>query len=107
VGEGVSVTGVHCEPATENENMASARSAASAGRKSTGHRDGHGHQHAVEDCALGQPPQSPDAGVPCLSPLQAASHDNEALRPVRARHAAARDAVAPIAHAADSAVLRI
>lgn len=107
VGEGASVSGVHCEAATESKSLASAMSAPSGGQKSTGQRDGHGHQHAVEDCALGQPPQSPYAGVPCLSPLHSASHDNEMLRPVRARHVAARDAVAPIAHAADSAVLRI
>lgn len=106
-GEGASMSGVHRAAATESGNLASAMSASSGDQRSTGHQDGHGHQHGVEDCALGQPPQSPDAGSPCLSPLHSASHDNQALRPVRPRQVAARDAVAPIAHAANSAVLRI
>ncbi|KUO14995.1 hypothetical protein [Streptomyces dysideae] len=73
----------------------------------TDHSDGHGHQHAGEDCALGQPSQGPDMAAPCLSPLHPVSDENEPLRPVAVRHAAPRDLVAPPAHAAASAVLRV
>jgi len=45
--------------------------------------------------------------VPCLTVLSSESDDHGVHRSVYARHAAARDIVAPIAHAADSAVLRI
>lgn len=71
-----------------------------------GHGDDHRPRHTVAECALGQPPQGPDVDVPCLSPL-APQGRNGALAPARARAAAGRDFVVPIAHAAESTVLRI
>jgi hypothetical protein len=73
-----------------------------------GHSGGHErHHHAGEDCTLGQPPQSPDIAVPCLSPLPSVSDSIVPLpRPLWVRHAPA-DGMAPPTHAAASAVLRI
>ncbi len=106
-GTGVSASGVHFEPTVEHEDVASATSAQPANGQPEGHHDGHGQQHAVEDCAMGQPPQGPDVTVPCLSPLSS-ENGNEVPGSVPARHATAtRDFVAPRTQAADSAVLRI
>ncbi|WP_142217807.1 hypothetical protein [Streptomyces sp. SLBN-118] len=104
--EGVSVSGTHFEPTVERENVASATSGHLANAQPKGHDDGHGHQHAVEDCALGQPPQGPAVAVPCLSPLGSEDGD-DVPGAVPARHAAVRDFAAPITQVADSAVLRI
>ena len=104
--DGVSVSGAHFEPAVEHESVASATSAQPANGQPEGHHDGHGQQHAVEDCALGQPPQGPDVAVPCPSPL-GSENGHEAPSSVSARHAAAQDCAAPITQPADSAVLRI
>ncbi|WP_055569246.1 hypothetical protein [Streptomyces atriruber] len=70
------------------------------------HRHDHPQSHTVEECALGQPPQGPDVDLPCLSPLGAA---RQAGAPVAAgaQRVAGRDFVVPIAHAADSTILRI
>ncbi|MEU6819584.1 hypothetical protein ABZ921_03070 [Streptomyces atriruber] len=70
------------------------------------HRHDHPQSHTVEECALGQPPQGPDVDLPCLSPLGAAW---QAVVPVPAgaQRVAGRDFVVPIAHAADSTILRI
>ncbi|MEU0680173.1 MULTISPECIES: DUF6153 family protein [Streptomyces] len=106
-GEGVSVSGAHFEPTTEHGNVASATSAQPAGEHPEGHHDGHGQQHADEDCALGQPPQGPAVAVPCLSPLSSENGDELLPGSVFTRQAAARDFTAPITPPADSAVLRI
>ncbi|WP_329341370.1 hypothetical protein OG252_35750 [Streptomyces sp. NBC_01352] len=109
--EGVAVSGVHFEPVAHSERVASATSAVSASQThdspSGDHHDGHGRHHAGGECALGQPPQGPGAGVPCLTPLSSQSDDDGLPRAANARHAAVRDVVAPIAHAAGSTILRI
>lgn len=105
---GVSSSGTYFEPTAEGESVASATVAQPAEERPADHHDGHGQQHTGEDCALGQPPQGPAVALPCLSPLHSETGDNGAApRPAHSRHSAARDAAAPIAHAADSAVLRI
>lgn len=110
-GEGAAVPDVHFEPIADRAKVASATSAVRASESPDtpldDHHDGHGQHHAGGECALGQPPQGPDVAVPCLSALSPESDDNGVHQSVYARHAAARDIVAPIAHAADSAVLRI
>lgn len=110
-GEGVAVSDAHFTPTVDHETVASATSALSPGEipldPSGGHHEGHGQHHAGGECALGQPSQGPGAGVPCLSGLSPASDDDGLSRPVHAHHAAARDFAAPVAHAAESAVLRI
>lgn len=106
-GEDAPVAGVHFEANPERQGVASATSALSEGEPSDGHHDGHGQRHAVGECALGQPPQGPVVAVPCLSPLSSASGEIGTPRPVYARYSEARDSLVPIAHAADSAVLRI
>lgn len=105
-GAGVSVSSVHFESTAENGNVASATLPLSADEQAGGHHDGHGEQHAVHECALGQPPHGPDLAVPCLSPLRSASDSGGMPRLAYPRHSAAQGAVAPIAHS-DSAVLRI
>ncbi|WP_369033373.1 hypothetical protein [Streptomyces adonidis] len=109
--EGAAVSGVRFEPIADREKVAIATSAvpvsAASDDPSGDHHDGHGQHHAGGECALGQSPQGPGVGVPCLSSLSSESDDNGLPRLVDARHAAARDLVAPTAHAADSAVLRI
>ncbi|MEU7581092.1 hypothetical protein AB0B50_26220 [Streptomyces sp. NPDC041068] len=70
-----------------------------------GHHHDH-RQHAVEECALGQPPQGPDVDTPCLSPLDSNRRDG-APALTGASHRAGRDFVVPIAHAADCTILRI
>ncbi|MFK4067207.1 hypothetical protein [Streptomyces sp. NPDC029674] len=77
-----------------------------AGEGPGGHRHDHPQQHTVAECALGQPPQGPAVDVPCLSPLGSRGWDG-APAPTRAHHVAGRDFVVPIAHAADSTILRI
>ena len=105
---GASVSGARFAPAVEGGNVASATWAQSADEQSADHHDGHGRHHTHADCALGQPPQGPAVAVPCLSPLSSESGDGAAVaRPVHARQSAAREAVAPITHSADSTVLRI
>lgn len=113
-GEGVTVSDVHFEPVADHEKVATVTSAVRPSETpdvpSDDHHDGHGQHHAGGECALGQPPQGPDLAAPCLSALSALStesDDNGVPRSVYAGHAAARDMVAPTAHAADSAVLRI
>ncbi|MEV0634501.1 DUF6153 family protein [Streptomyces sp. NPDC050619] len=95
-GEGIVVSDVSDGSASETPHDAS-----------DDHHGGHGQHHAGGECALGQPPQGPGVEVPCLSPLSPVGDDDGLRRLVHARHAAARDLVAPITHAADSAVLRI
>ncbi|NGO09032.1 hypothetical protein G5C60_15840 [Streptomyces sp. HC44] len=105
--KGVSASGVHFEPTAERENVASATSMQEAGEQPDGHHDGHGQQHAGEECVVGQPSQGPAMAVPCLSPLSSESGD-EAPGFAPARHTtAARDFATPRTQAADSAVLRI
>lgn len=110
-GAGAAVSDVHFEPIADREKVAIATSAVSASAApddpSDDHHDGHGQHHAGGECALGQPPQGSGVSVPCLSSLSSESDDNGLPQLVDARHAAARDFAAPIAHAADSAVLRI
>ncbi|KUN72578.1 hypothetical protein AQJ46_12170 [Streptomyces canus] len=110
-GEGATVSFVHFEPVADHEKVATATSAVRASERpdapSGDHHDGHGQHHAGGECALGQPPQGPGLAVPCLTVLSSESDDHGVHRSVYARQAAARDIVAPIAHAADSAVLRI
>lgn len=110
-GEGATVSDVHFEPVADHERVATATSAVRASETpdapSGDHHDGHGQHHAGGECALGQPPQGPDLAAPCLSALSTESMDDGVPQSVYAGHAAARDIVAPIAHAADSAVLRI
>ncbi|MFI1721937.1 hypothetical protein [Streptomyces sp. NPDC020489] len=110
-GEGAAVSDVHFEPVADREKVATATLAVRASERPDtplgDHHDGHGQHHAGGECALGQPPQGPDVAVPCLSALGPESVDNGVPQSVCAGHAAARDIVAPIAHAADSAVLRI
>lgn len=110
-GEGAVVSDVHFEPFAEREKVAIATSAVSPSAMtdapSDDHQDGHGQHHAGGECALGQPAQGPGVSVPCLSSLSSESGDDGLPQPAHARHAAARDFVAPAAHAADSAVLRI
>ncbi|MFI7316319.1 hypothetical protein [Streptomyces venezuelae] len=69
---------------------------------------GHGHPqaHTVEECALGQPPQGPGVGLPCLSPLDSAWRGDGPVSP-HARRVAGRDLLVPIAHAVDSTILRV
>ncbi|MEV0321070.1 hypothetical protein ACIBKX_17845 [Streptomyces sp. NPDC050658] len=71
-----------------------------------GHHQDHEQQHTVEECALGQPPQGPDVDMPCLSPLDSDQRAGASLL-TRAHAVAGRDFVVPIAHAADSTILRI
>ncbi len=110
-GEGASLSDVHFEPFADRERVANAMSAASVSMTpdapSGDHHDGHGQHHAGGECELGQPPQGPGVGVPCLSPLGSESDGSGLPQLVDARHAASRDFPAPTAHAADSAVLRI
>ncbi|MFE3037839.1 hypothetical protein ACFXKY_40060 [Streptomyces canus] len=88
--------------------MASATEAHPSDELPVGHHDGHGPQHTGEDCALGQPPQGPVVALPCLSPLHSEAGAGDVTpRQAHPRRSSARDTVAPIAHAADSAVLRI
>lgn len=110
--DGAAVSDVRFEPVADSESVASATSAVPASKVPDGppddhHDDGHGQHHVGGECALGQPPQGPAVGVPCLSPLGWESDDCGLARLVNARHAATRGFVAPMAHAADSAVLRI
>jgi hypothetical protein len=98
--------GVHDEPVAASESVATATSDGMAGQRPEGHHDGHGQQHAGEDCALGQPQQGPAVAVPCLSPLNPVSADG-APGSVSARRALAEGSTAPITHPANSAVLRI
>lgn len=70
-----------------------------------GPRHEHPQQHTVEECALGQPPQGPGVELPCLSPLDPRWQDGVSAS-VRAQRGAGRDVVLPIAHAADSTILR-
>ncbi|MEU6992138.1 hypothetical protein ABZ953_15940 [Streptomyces sp. NPDC046465] len=83
-----------------------ASDAPSAVEESGGPRHDHRQQHAVEECALSQPPQGPDVDMPCLSPLGPRWRDGAPASP-RAHRIAGRDFVVPIAHAADSTILRI
>ncbi|MFF1380265.1 hypothetical protein [Streptomyces sp. NPDC058308] len=71
-----------------------------------GPRHDHRQQHAVEECALSQPPQGPDVDMPCLSPLGSRWRGGAPV-PLGAHRIAGRDFVVPIAHAADSTILRI
>ncbi|MEU5112889.1 hypothetical protein AB0G64_15445 [Streptomyces longwoodensis] len=109
--EGVAVFDVHFEPVADHAKVASAtssvRTSGTPDAPLGDHHDGHGQHHAGGECALGQPPQGPDLAVPCLSALSTESVDNGVPQSVCAHHTAARAIVAPIAHAADSAVLRI
>ncbi|BBC35072.1 hypothetical protein SGFS_063660 [Streptomyces graminofaciens] len=110
--EGVAVSDVHFTPAVDREKVASATSAMLSGETphdpSGDRHEGHGQHHAGGECSLGQPPQAPGVGVPCLSPLSSASDGDDGLSQlVRAHYTAAQDVVAPVEHAADSAVLRI
>ncbi len=85
------------------------RSAAPDALPASGASGDHHHdhrQHTVEECALGQPPQGPDVDVPCLSPL-APERTDGAPALTRAPHLAGRDFVVPIAHAADTTILRV
>ncbi|MFD0554515.1 hypothetical protein ACFQ0X_39215 [Streptomyces rectiviolaceus] len=68
--------------------------------------DSHGQQHALDECGLGQPSQSPALGLPCLTSLSSAA---ETVVPplVHVRPSAVRGFVVPIPHAAESPVLRI
>ncbi|WP_306334059.1 hypothetical protein [Streptomyces sp. KL118A] len=70
------------------------------------HRHDHPPSHTVEECALGQPPQGPDVDLPCLSPLGAARQSGAPVA-AGAQRVAGRDFVVPIAHAADSTILRV
>lgn len=110
-GEGAAVADVHFEPIADRKKVAIATSAVSAGvtpdDPSDDHHDGHGQHHSGGECALGQPPQGPGVGVPCLSSPSPESDGNGLPRLVDVRHAVARDFAAPMAGAADSAVLRI
>ncbi|QES40085.1 hypothetical protein DEJ49_03020 [Streptomyces venezuelae] len=69
-----------------------------------GHR--HPPAHTVEECALGQPPQGPGVDLPCLSPLDSAWR-GDAPVPPHAQRFAGRDLPVPIAHAAESTILRV
>ncbi|MET8684752.1 hypothetical protein ABZV77_11100 [Streptomyces sp. NPDC004732] len=71
-----------------------------------GHSHDHPQSHTVEECALGQPPQGPDVDLPCLSPLGSAWLDGVPV-PAGAQRVAGRDFVVPIAHAADTTILRV
>ncbi|MEU6375229.1 hypothetical protein [Streptomyces sp. NPDC046909] len=105
---GVWAADAHFEPFADDTSVASATPAQPAHEEPADHHDGHGQQHTGEDCALGQPPQGPAVALPCLSPLHSDTGDDAgAPRPAHSRHSSARDAVAPITHAAHSAVLRI
>ncbi|ANP51072.1 hypothetical protein AVL59_16860 [Streptomyces griseochromogenes] len=104
---GVLASGTHFPAFVEGGSVASAASESSAGRQSESPHDGDGQQHAGEDCALGHPPQGPDLVVPCLSPLNSEGDEGRMPWSLPVSHSAARDLVAPMTHAADSAVLRI
>ncbi len=120
-GEGVAVVAVsaaHVTPTVDQEMVASATSALSPGGSphtpyapydpAGGDHEGHGQHHAGGECGLGQPPQGPGAGEPCVAALSPVSSDEDSLsRPAHAHHTAARDFATPAAHAADSAILRI
>ncbi|GLP70288.1 hypothetical protein TUSST3_69090 [Streptomyces sp. TUS-ST3] len=110
-GESVTVSDVRLELVADHEKVATATSAVRASETpdapSGDHHGGHGQHHAGGECELAQPPQGPDLAAPCPSALGPESDDNGVPQPVYAGHAAARDIVAPTAHAADSAVLRI
>ncbi|MEU5777921.1 hypothetical protein ABZ819_32065 [Streptomyces venezuelae] len=70
-------------------------------------RHDHPQAHTVEECALGQPPQVPGVDSPCPSPLDSAWRGDAPAPPSGARRVAGRDFVVPIAHAADSTILRV
>ncbi|MEU8956342.1 hypothetical protein AB0C93_18805 [Streptomyces sp. NPDC048518] len=72
-----------------------------------GPRHDHRQQHTVEECALSQPPQGPDVDLPCLSPLGSRWRPGAPASTHAAHRIAGRDFVVPIAHAADSTILRI
>lgn len=71
-----------------------------------GHRHDHGPAHTVEECALGQPQQGPEVGMPCLSPLSWVS-DAQACVMGQGPRSAVRASAVPIAQPADSAILRM
>lgn len=110
-GEGAVASRVHFEPIADREKVAIATSVVFASvtpdDPSYDHHDGHGQHHAGGECTLGQPPQGPGVGVPCLSPLSSESDGSGLPQLVDVRHATAPGFAAPTAHAADSAVLRI
>ncbi|WP_409235160.1 hypothetical protein [Streptomyces sp. PA5.6] len=71
-------------------------------------RHDHPPSHTVEECALGQPPQGPGVDLPCPSPLDSAWRDDvPAPASASAQRVAGRDFVVPIAHAADSTIIRV
>ncbi|MFF5359793.1 DUF6153 family protein [Streptomyces scabiei] len=105
-GKGVVAPGGHFEPTVKLEDVASATSRQSAG-ESQGHDDGHGQPHTGETCAVGQPSQGPAVAVPCLSPLNSESGDDEPGSAPARLATAARDSAVPRTQTADSAVLRI
>jgi hypothetical protein len=102
---GVSAPDVRFELAAESAGVASATHGVPMGGTPGGHHEDHGQHHTGEECALGQPPQGPHVGMPCLSPLSSSWHHGMYIS-AHSRRSAAQSFVASIAHKADSAVLR-
>ncbi|MEV5978646.1 hypothetical protein [Streptomyces sp. NPDC052114] len=94
---------------TDGDSTSERHAAVPGALPASGASDEHHHdhrQHTVEECALGQPPQGPDVDGPCLSPLAPEGNDG-APALTRAPYLAGRDFVVPIAHAADTTILRV